>query len=177
MKLLATIMISLFLFPLECSNTYQGGATSGQSAPQAASSEDSKTIKITQSGSRTSRTSGTGQSDNFTGSVRVEPLFTATDPSHVSGSSVTFQPGARTAWHTHMLGQHLIVTVGAGWVQQEGGKKLEMKAGDVVWTPPNVKHWHGGTATSSVTHIAIQQALNGRRVEWFEKVSDEIYNK
>jgi 4-carboxymuconolactone decarboxylase len=101
----------------------------------------------------------------------------ATDPSRLAGARVTFAPGARTDWHTHPLGQTLIVTAGAGWVQQEGGEKQEIKVGDVVWTPPGVKHWHGATATDRLTHIALtEQQPDGKRVEWMEKVSDAQYN-
>jgi 4-carboxymuconolactone decarboxylase len=117
------------------------------------------------------------EAENFTGSVGVEPLLEATAPSRLAGSRVTFAPGARTDWHTHPLGQTLIVTAGAGWVQQEGGEKQEIRLGDVVWTPPGVKHWHGATATDRLTHIALtEQQPDGKRVEWMEKVSDAQYN-
>jgi quercetin dioxygenase-like cupin family protein len=129
-------------------------------------------MTITRSGERTP---GRGPEANFTGSVSVEPLFPVNPPSRSSGGSVTFEPGARSAWHTHPLGQTLIVTAGTGWVQQEGGEKQMIKPGDVVWTPPGVKHWHGATATDGMTHIAIQESLNGKNVEWMEKVSDEQY--
>jgi len=112
----------------------------------------------------------------FTGSVRVDPLFQPKAPSRVSGGSVTFEPGARSAWHTHPLGQTLIVTAGTGWVQQDGGPKQEIKSGDVIWTPPGVRHWHGATATNGMTHIAITEALEGKNVEWMEKVTDAQYN-
>jgi quercetin dioxygenase-like cupin family protein len=118
-----------------------------------------------------------GPAQNFTGPVRVDPLFAANAPSRVSGAYVTFEPGSRSAWHTHPLGQTLVVTAGTGWVQQEGGRKQEIKPGDVVWTPPGVKHWHGGTATAAMTHIAIQEALDGKTVEWLEKVGDEQYGR
>ena len=129
-------------------------------------------MDITRSGSQPS---GKGPADLFTGTVRVEPLFEAPAPGRVSGASVTFEPGARTAWHTHPLGQTLIVTTGCGWVQQEGGPVEEVRPGDVVWFPPGVKHWHGATPTTAMTHIAIQEALNGKVVEWMEKVTDEQY--
>ena len=103
------------------------------------------------------------------------PLFPATDPSRVSGALVTFQPGARTAWHTHPLGQRLIVTAGCGWVQWWGGPKREIRAGDLVVCPPGEKHWHGATVTTGRSHIAIQEALNGKVVDWLEKVTDEEY--
>lgn len=114
---------------------------------------------------------------NFTGAVRVDPLFAATAPSRVAGAYVTFEPGSRSAWHTHPLGQTLVVTAGSGWVQQEGGRRQELRPGDVVWTPPGVKHWHGATASNGMTHMAIQESLDGRNVEWLEKVSDEQYGK
>src|SRR5881392_1209347 len=123
------------------------------------------------------RRANTGPVEFFTGQVRVDPLFTAKDPARTSGAHVTFEPGARSAWHTHPLGQTLIVTAGTGWVQQEGGAKQEVKPGDVIWTPPGVKHWHGAAATNAMTHIAVQESLDGRNVEWMEKVSDEQYTK
>lgn len=113
----------------------------------------------------------------FTGTVRLDPLFQAPDPARVSGSYVTFEPGARTAWHTHPLGQTLIVSFGCGWVQREGGPIEEIRPGDVVWFPPGEKHWHGATPTTALTHIAIQEALDGRPVDWLEKVSDAQYRK
>jgi quercetin dioxygenase-like cupin family protein len=122
-----------------------------------------------------SRPPGKGPSDYFTGTVRVEPLFQAPAPARVAGASVTFEPGARTAWHTHPLGQRLIVTAGCGWVKCEGGPKREIRAGDVVVCPPGEKHWHGATATTGMSHIAIQEALDGKVVEWLEKVTDEEY--
>jgi quercetin dioxygenase-like cupin family protein len=122
-----------------------------------------------------SQPSGKGPGDYFTGSVRVDPLFQAPDPARVTGSSVTFEPGARTAWHTHPLGQTLIVTSGRGWVQREGGPVEEIRPGDVVWFPPGEKHWHGATRTTAMTHIAIQERLNGKAVDWLEKVSDGQY--
>ena len=109
--------------------------------------------------------------------MSVEPLFPVNSPSRTSGGSVTFEPGARSAWHTHPLGQTLIVTAGTGWVQQWGGEKQEIRPGDVVWTPPGVKHWHGATPTTAMTHIAIQETLDGKNVEWMEKVSDEQYRQ
>jgi quercetin dioxygenase-like cupin family protein len=124
-----------------------------------------------------SKPSVEGPSDWFTGSVRVDALFDAEDPSRVSGASVTFEPGARTAWHTHPLGQHLIITAGLGWVQQEGGPIQEVRPGDVVWFPPGVRHWHGASPKTAMTHIAIQEAQNGSPVEWLEHVSDEQYRK
>ena len=122
-----------------------------------------------------SQASGKGPSDWFTGIVRIDPLFKATDPARVQGASVTFEPGARTAWHTHPLGQTLIVTAGCGWAQRDGGPVDEIHPGDVVWFPPGEKHWHGATTTTAMTHIAIQEQLNGKAVDWMEKVSDELY--
>ncbi len=116
-----------------------------------------------------------GSPEWFTGTVRVDPLFHAPDPAHVSGASVTFEPGARTAWHTHPLGQTLIITAGCGWAQREGGPIEEIRPGDVVWFSPGEKHWHGATPTTAMTHIAIQESVNSKVVDWLEKVSDEQY--
>ena len=121
------------------------------------------------------RPSNKGPAETFTGAVRVDPLFAAQDPSRASGGSVTFEPGARSAWHTHPRGQILIVTAGSGWVQRWAGARQEMKPGDVVWISPGVKHWHGATATAAVTHFAIQEHEDGKVVDWLEKVSDEQY--
>jgi quercetin dioxygenase-like cupin family protein len=117
-----------------------------------------------------------GPEDWFTGTVRIDYLFQAIDPARAGGAQVTFEPGARTAWHTHPLGQTLIVTSGCGWAQREGGPIIEIRPGDVIWFPPGEKHWHGATATTAMTHIAIQESLNGKPVDWMEKVSDEQYN-
>lgn len=122
-----------------------------------------------------SKPSGRGPEDWFTGIVRIDPLFDRSDPARVSGASVTFEPGARTAWHTHPLGQTLIVTSGCGWAQREGGPVEQIRPGDVVWFPPGEKHWHGASATTAMTHIAIQEKLNGSPVTWMEKVTDEQY--
>jgi quercetin dioxygenase-like cupin family protein len=122
-----------------------------------------------------SRPSGKGPAEYFTGAVRVDPLFEAPEPARVRSAHVTFEPGARTAWHTHPLGQTLIVTSGLGWVQREGGPIEEIRPGDVIWFPPDEKHWHGATATTGMSHFAIQEALNGSTVEWMEKVSDAQY--
>jgi quercetin dioxygenase-like cupin family protein len=129
-------------------------------------------MEIKRSGSQPS---GKGPADYFTGAVRVDPLFQAPDPARVSRATVTFEPDARTAWRTHPLGQTLIVTFGLGWVQREGGPVEEIRPGDVVWIPPSEKHWHGATPKTAMTHIAIQESLNGKPVEWMEKVSDEEY--
>jgi len=119
--------------------------------------------------------SGKGPSDWFTGTVRIDPLFTAPAPARAAGAAVTFEPGARTAWHTHPLGQTLIVTAGSGLVQRDGGPIEEIRPGDVVWFPPNEKHWHGASPTTAMTHIAIQEALDGRMVDWLEHVTDAQY--
>jgi quercetin dioxygenase-like cupin family protein len=124
-----------------------------------------------------SRPSGKGPADYFTGMVRIDPLFAAPAPARVAGASVTFEPGARTAWHTHPLGQTLVVVAGCGWAQHEGGPVEEIRPGDVVWFPPNEKHWHGASPSNAMTHIAIQESLDGKVVEWMEKVSDEQYRR
>jgi quercetin dioxygenase-like cupin family protein len=118
---------------------------------------------------------GKGPAEWFTGSVRIDPLFQAPDPARVAGASVTFEPGARTAWHTHPLGQTLVVTAGRGRVQREGGPIEEVNPGDVVWFAPGEKHWHGAVPATAMTHIAIQERLNGKVVDWMEHVSDEQY--
>jgi quercetin dioxygenase-like cupin family protein len=122
-----------------------------------------------------SQPSAKGPEEYFTGSVRIDTPFQGSAPARTGGAIVTFEPGARTAWHRHPLGQTLIVTAGCGWVQSEGGPKVEIRPGDVIWCPPNEKHWHGATPTTAMTHIAIAEALDGKVVEWLEKVSDEQY--
>jgi quercetin dioxygenase-like cupin family protein len=129
-------------------------------------------MDIKRSGAEASRK---GPAEWFTGTVRVDALAQAPAPARVSAASVTFEPGARTAWHTHPLGQTLIVTFGRGWAQRDGGPIEEIRPGDVVWFPPGEKHWHGASATTAMTHIAIQEALDGKAVEWLEKVSDAQY--
>jgi quercetin dioxygenase-like cupin family protein len=131
-------------------------------------------MEITRVGSQAS---AKGPADWFTGTVRIDPLFQAPVPAHVQGASVTFEPGARTAWHTHPLGQTLIVTAGRGWAQREGGPLEEIRPGDVVWFSPGEKHWHGATRTTAMTHIAIQENLDGKVVEWMEQVSDQQYGR
>ena len=131
-------------------------------------------MQIIRSGSQPSRK---GAAQNFVGVVRVDSPFRGSDPARIGGAFVTFEPGARTAWHTHPLGQTLIVTAGHGWVQSEGGAKEEIRPGDVVWIPPGDKHWHGATATLGMTHIAISEALNGKTVDWMEQVSEEQYQR
>ena len=123
-----------------------------------------------------SQPSAKGSSEWFTGTVRVDLLFEAPDPARVSGASVTFEPGSRTAWHTHPLGQTLIVTAGCGWAQREGGRIEEIRPGDVVWFSPGEKHWHGATRAIAMTHVAIQEKKDGKVVDWMEKVSDEQYH-
>jgi quercetin dioxygenase-like cupin family protein len=122
-----------------------------------------------------SQPSGQGPAEYFTGAVRVDPLFSAPDPARVAGASVTFEPGARTAWHTHPLGQTLIVIAGCGRAQRAGGAVEEIRPGDVVWFAPGEKHWHGASPATAMTHIAIQERLNGKAVDWMEKVTDEQY--
>jgi len=122
-----------------------------------------------------SQPSGKGPADWFTGTVHIDPLFAVRDPGRVAGASVTFEPGARTAWHTHPLGQTLIVTAGCGWVQRDGGSVEVIRPGDVVWFSPGEKHWHGAAATTAMTHIAVQERLDDKVVDWMEKVTDEQY--
>jgi quercetin dioxygenase-like cupin family protein len=129
-------------------------------------------MKITRVGSQASLK---GPAEWFTGTVRVDPLFQAPEPGRVGGGHVTFEPGARSAWHTHPLGQTLIVTSGLGWAQAEGGPIEEIRPGDVVWFPAGLKHWHGATPTTAMTHIAITESLDGKNADWMEKVSDEQY--
>jgi quercetin dioxygenase-like cupin family protein len=154
MKLLVTATAALFL--LSAGSTY------------------AQRMEISPNGSRPA---APGRAEYFTGSVIVEPLFGAKDSMLATGGLVSFAPGARTAWHTHPAGQILIVTAGTGWVQEEGGEKREIKPGDVIWTPPGVKHWHGATATTSMSHIAITNMVDGRNVDWLQKVSEDQYRK
>ena len=130
-------------------------------------------MTITRAGSQPSQQ---GPAEWFTGTVRIDPLFSAPAPARIAGPAVTFEPGARTAWHTHPLGQTLIVLSGVGLVQREGGPVEEIRPGDVVWFPPGVKHWHGASPTTAMTHIAVQEQLDGKAVEWLEQVSDEQYD-
>jgi quercetin dioxygenase-like cupin family protein len=129
-------------------------------------------MEIHRSGSRPSQT---GSAEYFTGRVRIDPLLSPPAPARVAGAHVTFEPGARTAWHTHPLGQTLIVTAGLGWVQAEGGPVEEIRPGDVVWFPPGQKHWHGATATTGMSHIAIQEKQDGSAVTWLDPVTDAEY--
>jgi len=131
-------------------------------------------MDITSSGARPS---AKGPAEWFTGTVRIDPLFPVVPPGRAAGNAVTFEPGARTAWHTHPLGQVLIVTAGCGLAQRWGGPIEEIRPGDVVWFAPGEKHWHGATPSTAMTHIAIQEALDGKAVEWMEHVSDEQYRR
>jgi len=164
MKVLAVTLISLSLFALVAS----------QAQTNAAKAPTSSSIKIARSDSLQSNK---GSAQYFTGSIHVQQLFPAYDPSRTSGGKVTFEAGARSAWHTHPFGQILIVTDGTGWIQQWGAPIEEIRKGDVIWIPAGVKHWHGATPSSAMTHIAIQEELNGKAVEWMEKVTDEQYHK
>jgi quercetin dioxygenase-like cupin family protein len=172
MKVLAATLISLSLSAWAVSHARTAAAQ--PDATSTASAQDSRSINITRSGSQQAVN---GPAEHFTGSVYVQPLFPVHDPSRTSGGQVTFEPGARSAWHTHPLGQTLIVTEGTGWIQQWGGPIEEIRKGDVIWIPPGVKHWHGATPNTAMTHIAIQEQLNGKAVEWMEKVTDDQYGK
>lgn len=141
-------------------------------AASAALAEAPRTTEVSRSADRPSVA---GPASSFVGTVTVTPLFSATELSNPSGAVVEFTPGARTAWHTHPAGQTLVILSGIGWVQQEGGDKLEVKAGDVVRFPPHVRHWHGASATNSMSHIAITPVVNGSGVDWLEQVTDETY--
>jgi quercetin dioxygenase-like cupin family protein len=150
-------------------------SASAEAAPRnAVADERMQNMQIMRAGSRPS---AKGPAEYFTGAVRVDPMFQSGDPARVSGGHVTFEPGARSAWHTHPLGQTLIVTSGLGWAQAEGGAIEEIRPGDVVWFPPGLKHWHGATPTTAMTHIAITEFQNNKNVDWLEKVSDEQYRR
>ena len=136
--------------------------------------ETDKAVTVTRAGMHPSTA---GPASNFTGAVRVDSRFSATAPATVGGGTVTFEPGARTAWHTHPLGQTLIVTAGVGLVQHWDGEIQEIRPGDIAWIPPGVKHWHGATATTGMSHIAISETLDGKSVEWMEHVTDEQYTR
>ncbi len=172
MKLLAATALSLSLLVWAFGQSNQTGGASGAGAAPSAPAEDSQMIKITRRGSQPSRQ---GPAENSTGAVRVDPLFQANTPARAYGALVTFEPGARTAWHTHPLGQVLIVTAGTGRVQRWGDPVDEIRQEDVVWIPPGQKHWHGAAPNSSMAHIAIVEQLDGKSVEWMEKVSDAQY--
>jgi quercetin dioxygenase-like cupin family protein len=165
-----------------------GGVVAITAAPHVAPSRDAlaqpnppvifkrgnETMQITRSGTQAS---AKGSSDYFTGAVRTDSRFQGTGAARVGGAFVTFEPGARTAWHTHPLGQTLIVTAGCGWIQVVGEPKEDIRPGDIVWIPAGEKHWHGATASTAVTHIAIAESLDGKAVDWLEKVSDEDYHR
>ena len=143
-----------------------------QNLPSTSSLQNSHAIRITRAGAQPSTEA---PAEHFTGSVRIELLFN--DPSRAIGTNVTFEHGARTAWHTHPFGQTLLITSGTGWIQQWGQPIVEVQKGDVIWIPAGTKHWHGATRTSSMTHIAITEQLDGNAVTWMENVSDEQYHK
>jgi 4-carboxymuconolactone decarboxylase len=170
LKLLIATVITVSLPGSVPAQTNKAVATSGGGFAEAS---DTQSIRITRSGSQPSRQ---GPAENFNGNVRVDPLFQAKAPARASGSLVTFDPGARTAWHTHPLGQVLIVTAGVGRVQRWGDPVEEIRQGDVVWIPPGQKHWHGAAPNSYMAHIAISEALDGKSVEWMEKVDDVQYS-
>lgn len=172
MKLLAATVVSLALLAPVFAQTNKPGTATGAGSPPAVPRGASQGLKIARNGSQPS---SKGPAENFTGSVRVDPLFQATAPSRTSGAYVTFEPGARSAWHSHPLGQTLVVTAGSGRVQRWGGPIEEIRPGDVVWTPPGEKHWHGAAPNTAMTHIAIQETVDGKAVEWMEKVSDAQY--
>jgi quercetin dioxygenase-like cupin family protein len=150
-----------------------GLVTSGEPA-LAQPTQGNNDMQIRRAGSQAF---GKGPAHYFTGTVRVDPVFTAVDPSRVSAGHVTFEPGARSNWHTHPLGQRLIITFGLGWVQREGGAIEEVRAGDVVWFPPGLKHWHGASPTTAMSHYSIQEAVDGRNTDWLDKVTDEQYRR
>ena len=164
MKVLAVTLISFSLF----------ASVESQAQTSAAKAPTSSLIKIARSVTLQPKK---GSAEYFTGAVEVQELFPAYDPSRTSGGKVTFEPGARSAWHTHPLGQILIVTDGTGWIQQWGGRIEEIRKGDVIWIPAGVKHWHGATPSTAMTHIAIQEQLNRKAVEWMEQVTDDEYRK
>ena len=137
-----------------------------------AAEENKKSQTIFRAGSQASVKA---PAEYFTGNVRIDPLFPANESAHFSGAYVTFEPGARSAWHIHPTGQHLVVVAGVGRTQEWGGPVEEIKAGDVIWCPPGVKHWHGASPTTAMTHMAITGTINGKNVEWMEKVTDEQY--
>ncbi|HEV7903207.1 MAG TPA: carboxymuconolactone decarboxylase family protein [Pyrinomonadaceae bacterium] len=172
MKLLAATIMSLSLLASASAQTNRAGVASVSGVATAAPVQASQPIIITRGGTQPSRQ---GTVENFTGSVRVEPLFQPNAPARTSGAIVTFQPGARAAWHSHPLGQILIVTAGTGRVQRWGDPVDEIRPGDVVWIPPGQKHWHGASPDASMSHIAVVELLDGKSTDWMEKVSDAQY--
>ncbi|MDF2570886.1 MAG: Cupin 2 conserved barrel domain protein [Sporomusa sp.] len=163
MRRLTAVILSLSL--LVSASAFTGNIAAAEA------NKNSQTV--TQAGSQPSYK---GPAKYFTGNVRVDPLFPSNNSAHFSGAYVTFEPGARSAWHTHPAGQHLIVTAGVGRTQEWGGPVVEIKAGDVIWCPPGVKHWHGASPTTAMTHMAVTGALDGKNVEWMEKVTDKQYD-
>lgn len=157
---LLTSVFAWVAMPIVALDTYAADVASGNA------------MSIVRNGEQASIT---GAPTNFVGAARIDPLFPVRTPSRVSAGYVTFQPGARSMWHTHPLGQTLVVTAGSGWVQEAGGEKHSIKPGDVIWTPPGVKHWHGATSTTGMTHMAIQESLDGKNVEWMEPVTAQQY--
>jgi quercetin dioxygenase-like cupin family protein len=168
----AIVTVSILTSPLDRAG--EAPATPLASSRRMPSEGGSQTMRITRSGTQSSQK---GPAEHFTGSVRVDSLFQPSEPARAGGAYVTFEPCARSDWHTHPLGQTLIVISGVGRVQQWGGPVEEIRAGDVVWTPPGVKHWHGASPTTAMTHLAIQEQLDGKMVEWMEKVTDEQYGR
>lgn len=169
MKALVTTALALPLLALAAAQTRPGGSDGGSAASAAAAREG---VRVARAGSQASTK---GPAEWFTGVVRIDPLFAANAPSRGAGASVTFEPGARTAWHAHPLGQTLVVTAGVGRVQGWGGAVQEIRPGDVVWIPAGQKHWHGAAPTTAMTHLALHEALDGKVVEWMEKVTDAQY--
>jgi len=169
MKRITATLMSLLLLTSISASAGEKGTTMKKNDTR----DNSQAITITRS---SSQPSSKGPAEWFTGTVQIDPLFNPPEPTRAFGASVTFEPGARTVWHTHPLGQTLIVTSGCGRVQKWGEPVEEIRPGDVVWIPPGVKHWHGAAPTTAMTHIAIQEKLDGSAVEWMEKVTDEQYN-
>jgi quercetin dioxygenase-like cupin family protein len=165
----ALVLLTLVAAPVAAQTAARGGNSPASTSPIGTRGTS---MTITRAGSQPSQK---GPADWFTGTVRIDPLFTAPSPARAAGATVTFEPGARTAWHTHPLGQTLIVLSGVGLVQLEGGEVEQIRPGDVVWFPPGVRHWHGASPKTAMTHIAIQESLDGKVVEWLEHVTDEQY--
>jgi 4-carboxymuconolactone decarboxylase len=171
MKLFAAAVMVFCVLTSEAAFAQSGGS-SGPEALQTGASQDFQKIKVTRGGENAPTKAS---AEHFTGSAIIDRFLVENGPSHMSGASVAFEAGARTAWHSHPLGQTLIVTAGKGWVQQWGGQVQEIRQGDIVWIPSGIKHWHGATASTSMTHIGIQESLDGKAVEWMEQVSDQQY--
>jgi quercetin dioxygenase-like cupin family protein len=174
MKQFATIAATVLLLASEGAHANPSIIAQAIPADSPSQAQNTGELRITRVGSLPSTR---GSAETFTGAVRNDRLFNATAPSRMSGASVTFEPGARSAWHTYPVGQVLVVTAGVGWVQRDGGPVEEMRPGDVVWIPAGLKHWHGATATTGVTHIALQEHTDGQVVDWMEKVSDGQYRR